>query len=452
MYDYVRLCSLLIIVFHLVAPYLEIEHVWGAGGFPMIALPFRLLLAGAALLFLWPRFAEASWDAAMSAWQALRRRFARSVLFAAIAALSLPAFWLARLGHLRWGDAYIFAKGISHPEVRLTYSWQAPLDLYLHAKIWTLLQPLLGWDVQMVYAIISCLAGGFFVWVILRIASDLGSNVGARITIVALTLTLGSMQLFCGYVEAYTIAPVGIILFLWLGLRYLRDGGPLWPAALVLAVTHGLTPSTLPLLLSLLYLSWHAWRRRGWHVGRAGLQVVAPMLLVAVSILALMTAGGHGLNAFLGVDSPGGGDHRWLVPLLQVQTRWEHYTMFSWAHLRDFLNEQLLVAPLSLLLVIGAMVRYRRVLDWREPMLLFLGLAAGSYLLFTFIWNPDYGGRRDWDLFALASFPLTFLAAYLLNHYLPAAERARTAIVAVAVSLMHLLPWVHFNMLPWPWE
>ena len=43
-----------------------------------------------------------------------------------LAALALPVFWVGRLGHLRWGDAYIFANAISHPEVRLTYNWQSP--------------------------------------------------------------------------------------------------------------------------------------------------------------------------------------------------------------------------------------------------------------------------------------------------------------------------------------
>ena len=62
----------------------------------------------------------------------------------------------------------------------------------------------------------------------------------------------------------------------------------------------------------------------------------------------MMESGGHGVVALFTSDRPGGGDARWFVPLWETQTRWEQYTMFSWPHLRDVLNEQLLVGPVVL--------------------------------------------------------------------------------------------------------
>ncbi|MEZ4555039.1 MAG: hypothetical protein R2854_01055 [Caldilineaceae bacterium] len=163
------------------------------------------------------------------------------------------------------------------------------------------------------------------------------------------------------------------------------------------------------------------------------------MVLIGAATFGLMEFGGHGLRALLTSDRPGGGDARWLVPLFVTTTRWEQYTMFSWPHLRDWLNQQLLVAPvvlpaLAVLGVSAARPQPNPEIDadgthqapisqsLQSPIstsphpifnlqssILFLSIAAAFYLLFTFLWNPDYGGQRDWDLFSLAALPTTLL-------------------------------------------
>jgi len=39
----------------------------------------------------------------------------------------------------------------------------------------------------------------------------------------------------------------------------------------------------------------------------------------------------------------------------------------------------------------------------------FLLIATLTYLLFPWVWNLDYGGQRDGDLFSLAALPMTLL-------------------------------------------
>jgi len=452
MYLYARLCAGLVVALHLVSPLVPVEHLWGNGGFAAIPLLARLLAAGLTCLFFLPGIAEATYGHALRAWHRCRVFMPSWALRACVAVLAFATFWVGRLRHLRWGDAYIFANAISHPEVRLTYNWQAPLDVFLHAKAWVLSHRLWQWDVQTTYALISCLAGVAFLLVLARLAEELGRDVSERLGAFALVATLGSMELFFGYVESYTIVPVGILLFLWLGLRYLRGKTALWLVSLTAAFTHAFSLSTLPLSAALMYLIWYGWRKRRDSLLRVLLEAGVPMVMVGAGVVGLMTAGGHGIDALRTYDAPGGGDHRWLVPLFRVETRWEHYTMFSWAHLRDFLNEQLLVAPMSLMLLVGVVSIHRRWLRQPDPAFFFLATAAAAYLLLTFVWNPDYGGRRDWDLFAPAAFPVTVMAAYVMNGYLERNERERVTALAVAVSLMHLIPWVHFNAQPWPWD
>ncbi len=139
--------------------------------------------------------------------------------------------------------------------------------------------------------------------------------------------------------------------------------GLIWPAT-ALAVTHAFHPSSIwlvPSLLYLLYAGMVGTTGRAARRGRLLASIAAPYLVVGVGVLLLMEAGGHGAGALLGADAPGGGDKRWFVPLFEATTKWEHYTMFSWAHLLDIANEEMLVAPVVLpsLLLIALMAHER---------------------------------------------------------------------------------------------
>ena len=174
----------------------------------------------------------------------------------------------------------------------------------------------------------------------------------------------------------------------------------------MLALAHGFHPSTLFLQPAMAFLVWWLWRRRGEPVAQVLAAWLLPVLVVLAGVLALMTAGGHGLDAFLGPEAPGGGDHRWWVPLSQPTGEWEYYTLFSRGHLMDILNEQWLTQPFTLVTLALLLIFFWR--TWpRDAYSGFLFLAAGAYLFLIFTWNPDYGGQRDWDLFSTAAWPAT---------------------------------------------
>jgi hypothetical protein len=190
------------------------------------------------------------------------------------------------------------------------------------------------------------------------------------------------------------------------------------------------------------------------------------MALVAGGVVLLMELSGNGLAALTSTDRPGGGDGRLFVPLVETKTRWEHYTMFSWAHLLDWLNMQMLTAPVTLggLAIVGvALGTHLRMnsqagtakhaeasSEGRE--LVFLAFCTGLYWLFTWVWNPDYGGQRDWDLFSLAAIPSTLLLARLLPQALSdRSQLAQAGLMLTTVSAMHTMAWIYQNTLPWEW-
>jgi hypothetical protein len=267
-----------------------------------------------------------------------------------------------------------------------------------------------------------------------------------------LILTTGSMQLFFGYVENYTVISLGLLVTLYLAWRTLQgELRPIWPVV-ALAVTNAFHPSTVFLWPGVGLLVWLRWRRGRVSLAAGLMQLILPPLLVGAGVFGLMERGGHGLPALLGVDRPGGGDAIWFVPLFEASTEWQHYTMFSAAHVLDWANVHFLIAPFGLPLlglILITVYQFRLTLfesardkDYAR----FLSVTAASYVLLTWLWNPDYGGRNDWDLFAPAAFVYTLLAGYLLVRVLPDQEKLKEAgLLVVTVSLLHTIAWIFTN-------
>lgn len=373
-------------------------------------------------------------------------------ILAAIAAVLAVAFYAFPLAHTRWGDAYMLANGLAWPDpsLRITHSWQAPLDVYLHSQVWLAFGSAFGWEnAAPVYRLLSPLAGALYLGAALALGA--GGRVAPAWLAFGLLVSLGVVQLFFGYVENYSFAAAGVLVYLWLGLRAADGRGALWPAALALAVTNALHPSTVVLAPSLLWLGWRAVRRGNISLRSSVFQIGLPVLLIGAGVFVWMEWSGHGFDALLRTDRPGGQDARWFVPLYAAQSRWEHYTMLSWPHLRDVLNEQLLVAPV----VLPALVWVALTRPWRTRAhghASFLAVAAAFYLLFVCVWNPDYGGQRDWDLFSLAAIPSAALLAVLLPRALPARRTLIAgALPLIVLQVLHTAAWVYSNTLPWEW-
>jgi hypothetical protein len=487
----IRLIVLASVILHLIAGLLPEEMAWSV--WPYTALPAPLNWLGGlvvASLMLTPvndalgRWLHRLATVLSNKVQASPVGDNRRLWFGIIAASTAIPFWIFRIRHLRWGDAHFITKALSYtgPDrpIWTIYNWQSPLSIFTHAQLWLLLNPVPGVSVETLYAITSVLSGVGFVYVLFLLADSLGRDRTEKATIFGLTITTGSMQLFFGYVENYTIISLGLIFTLYLGIGCVRGEISLvWPS-LALAVTNAFHPSTLVLWPAVGYIGWRTAGRQSSAGGKAyeWAKLVLPPILLFAGLAVLMTAGGHGPSAMLVDDRPGGADGIPFVPLFQVTTEWQQYTLFSLAHLIDWANEHLLISPFGLFLLLLALVmrvgrrnsrqpaedgdrsQSNRQLARGEPgTTLFLTIASLAYLLLTFVWNPDYGGRRDWDLFAPSAFVYTPLAAYLLIRRLGdwgesrgRCTLARTALLLVVASALHTIAWIHYNTIPWPYD
>jgi hypothetical protein len=452
----IQLWGLVLLTLHLAAAKLPEETTWSFWPYTFLPpwLSWTLALLTGALVM--PVISNWVIGKLRLTLQASRFTFHPHTWFILAALLSGLLFWLARLRHLRWGDSYLLSKALSTPdlELRVIYNWQAPLTVFLHQRLWQFVaDPLLGWPVEYVYATTSILCGMIFVYLTLTFIAQLGRSPLESAVITGLVLTTGSIQLFFGYVENYTLISLGLIITLFLAWRALRgDIQPVWPV-LALSLTNAFHPSTVFLWPGLWLLSWLCWRRGRVSLIGALWQTILPPLLVGGGVLVLMESGGHGLTALLGKDRPGGGDGVWFVPLFETDPAWQKYqpyTMFSIAHLLDWLNLHLLISPFGLpLLVMIAVYRFHLTLfdhPGDRDYGYFLAVTSAAYLLLTWLWNPDYGSRQDWDLFAPSAFVYTLLAGYLLVRALTDREKlSQGGLFLIAVSLLHTGAWIFAN-------
>jgi hypothetical protein len=473
----IRIAALAVLALHLVAGYLPEEAAWSVWPYAALPAPLGWLGALAVASLILPGVNDSLGRWSHRLWTSLPARAHRRLWFAIISLAMGVAFWLFRIRHLRWGDAAFLVRALSYtgPDrpIWTIYNWQSPLTLLAHARLWFVFNPSPGVGVDTLYAITSILSGVGFVYVLFLLAGLLGRDLLEKSTLFGLVVTTGSMQLFFGYVENYTIMSLGLVVTLYLGVRCLQGKTSLiWPS-LALAITNAFHPSTVVLWPAMGYGAWQvAMNGNGLKSSRLRewAKFALPPVVVFVALAALMTAGGHGPEAILVEDRPGGADAVPFVPLFQSQvtTRWQRYTMFSLAHVVDWANEHFLISPFGLVLLflgyVTSVVRKRLVErpkgDGRSSpslqgmsadgtIISFLTIASLVYVLLTFVWNPDYGGRRDWDLFAPSAFVYTPLAACLLVRQ--AADRrelARVARLLVAVSVLHTAAWVHYNTIP----
>ena len=334
------------------------------------------------------------------------------------------------------------------------------LDWYFKAKLWRVLREWLPLPSQ-VYAVVATLAGGLYLAGAGLLGRALGRTRGEAWTILAALCAVGNILLFFGYVESYALLAAGSLLVIWACWRYTEGRlGFGWVGLLATgtALLHGSA-----LWWGLMVIA--AWIGRAWSLpadqrwrtalaeGAEGVAVGLAVVLLMVS--AMLLDGYDWARLQIGLTTLGGGDGHTMMQLLRTESRFEHYTFFSWAHLGGVVQEQLLTAPLALLTIVLTLALAGpgvRALARAVPPLRTLAVGAAAVFFYSITWNADLGPRSDWDLLSLPALPLTLLAVYLLLHLPPGRARRLALAAYLSVSAVHAAAWValHALGLPFP--
>lgn len=254
---------------------------------------------------------------------------------------------------------------------------------------------------EMAFRIISIVSGIVYLFFVFKITSILSAEKAKRfLTLIAL-ICGGFILLFFGYAEYYPVVWALASIYIFLGLKRLKTGERLIPAVLVLLIgiyLHSLFVLLLPSLPVLIFSSG-----RGLVVYKKYKKVIfafgAAIILIACAVLYYL----YRTNLFV---------EDMFLPLFEGKLTAPDYTIFSFHHIADILNEILLVSPFLIFLLVMGVGGWRDKL--RDRTTLFLAGPSLLSLIFLFVIDPKLAMARDWDLFSLCLLTPTLLAIYII--------------------------------------
>jgi len=262
-------------------------------------------------------------------------------------------------------------------------------ELWIHSKFWIFTNLRFGWSVEESYAVLSCAAGAVFVFLLLTYCLDVMPSRG--VSMFALCLAAGYVQLLFGDVENYTLMTMWVMAYFAAAAKFLEGSWSVVWASILLAIALTFHLEAGFLLPSLAFLFWSALTRGQWRSAIGGSLVVG---LISAGTLWFFHTHGLPITDIWGSHAFARGQGYGVVI---VQPSREYYAQLT--------NLVFLLMPAWMLLV--PLVAYRRIrFDAINLHLLVATVVMGVFVL---VWRASLGVYNDWNLFAMAAIPVTLL-------------------------------------------
>lgn len=368
---------------------------------------------------------------------------------------SLVCFWVFRAGHTLWGDGRPLTQHVPAGE---RFHPLEPLTALLQHCVYALARPLFQsrWvpieDVARdAIGLGSAVAGALFVPVAWLLATSfsarhrpdepLGTVRGAFGIVPLGFLVLvaqGYVQLFFGYVENYTYYTLALGIYLLAAHRFIVGRAPLLLPAIALVLATALHLSAVSMVPSFVVLALAGLGERARR--GAALRDLAVCAAVVASVVGAFSLLGDGYH--LGRTLAGVVGGLWSDVVVTQRAYFG-----SAMHIRDFLNEQLLIGPLGLFLFLPLAMASLLSPARRDPGVQFSLASGAGYLGASWIaGDSNLGYSRNWDLLAPAGLVFASAGLHLVLHAgWRTADLRRWLLVAATLSLLHTVPWIAVN-------
>ncbi len=241
----------------------------------------------------------------------------------------------------------------------------------------------------------------------------------------------GTVLLFFGYVESYTILAAFIILFLLSSLHMLREKRFKITPAVYLALGMIFHPLGILMIPALLFAYYQVIKSKE---NKLTLWLIIISIFIASAAVLSSISLASGKNP-LEIIADLTADSHILAPFST------DYGIISWQHFLDIINQIALTVPpiIALPLIIN---NYKSIEIGDDIKFLYWAAGGGIFLLLFF--QSDLGFSRDWDLFAVSSLPLLILIAFMIIK-LSQKDLYRYSFTIILISLLHTIPWIILN-------
>lgn len=288
---------------------------------------------------------------------------------------------------------------------------------------------------ELIFRIVGGISGLVFILLIFALLKLIQKPPSEKVMLGIFIFTTAGSQLFFGYAETYAVLFVTTAAYLtacWYTLE--RNSNILLPILLFIALI-GLHIGSIVLLPGLLLVMYYGWHHQRFET--ISIIIVASLLSAIFSLMYF-----HKLEEILIRTIS---ESRWnLLPLFESDNYFS-YSIFSWAHLIDWLNANLLIAPFGIVLTLVLLIFYRKNFDWKNRVFLFFLTSTVFGLLFTFITYFALGMARDWDFMASFFLPLGFLNIYVLAKSNFSIKNTRVFALIVVLNFLHWGAWIGVN-------
>ena len=407
------------------APFFSGRFTWGFDLLKYYSLNFRLvwLFTGLAAMML-VQFLPAPEHFK------LRHPKPAVILFVLLPA-GLLLYILLRVKIPLLGDGVLRSQEISFGRL---FSFTEPLTTLIHGLLYWVLTAsgLRAGLAELAYRLTSITAGTAAL-VLYYFAAQNHSDKKLFWPLLIVLAGAGFNQIFYGYVESYGLFLAAVGWYLFQTRQKILEVKPSFLPAILAGIVAALHGSGIFLIPSLIFY----WNKKSYFRTRTGLKRVLLEVVffcaipAAILIIGLILASRPEIVTSL-AELP-------KKSLLPLWGGFWGYGIFSPGHWLDILNQLLLTAPVSLLLLLWARPGAGLLPD---PAGKFLGLAAAGGFIFLIIVDPKLGAARDWDLLA---WPCMALLFFPLHRALSSNLGRRRWAVAAMLSGWLFMPWIFVN-------
>ena len=398
-------------------------RVWGLNHLAFYSIPVRagiLLLLAVTWITPVGRFIYRSFRSGV-------KRLARMgiLLHLVLSLISVVIFFSVRSATDLFGDGMLVSRSVAAIADRADLDFVegvaqladvekvAPGALILYLGAATAASEILGLEATTGIRMFSCLLGGIWVFVVLRILNRFRDKPSISVWLALFLLFGACIEFFCGYIEYYPPLMLVLLLYGVSALRALHDeGSPAMPVLWLALATYIHVQAILFMPSLVFVLIWRMVKSR-----RVEVETYLPILLISLTAITTSIA--------------------WIyTPLGHFFLAWSNsknmYGLISLAHLADMANELMLLMPLIPALLCmawagrssstplkadaasGAVPR-----DWlcTRQEWKFASLLLFPGMLFLLLFRPDLGIARDWDLFALLGLGMILWALLVLRRF-----------------------------------
>jgi hypothetical protein len=310
-----------------------------------------------------------------------------------------------------------------------------PFVGYLHSYLFAVLNIPQTGDVQLMFRMIGIFIFLCTVLLLHFFFRKLDWSLSEKILLGSILVFSGCSVFFFGYIESYTVFYFAILLYLVSGWLAAEGKMHFVIAGLSFIVMVGFHFASIFFLPSFVFLFVIVFLKRKTEA------FVSLGIMVSILLISFLISGKSFQDIFQVFNQQ---EHSSLLPFFTNKENYFPYTIFSFPHFIDIVNEHLLVIPFIGIIVVLFFVVFWKMVEWKNHLLFFLLITSASGFLFTFVGNFELGYARDWDVVSVFLLPLVFLAIYLLHEQF---EKMDEIVFALAVlSFLQNVLWISVNV------